>query len=192
MKQKNRYAWGTAFLLTGVIGLAFEIILLASKVGAGYLAHMSIIVNLLADIWLIVTAATILLGFGKEKKPHKILLAVTGSRAQGALTTYLLAVSAVFWILVIASVKAFVGEGVLSGWVGVANIINMVVIPTAFLLTWIFFPTDRRLGRKIINYFWMIPPYVYFLVIVIISLASNSYIYNFLDPRWAYEVTGGS
>ncbi|MDR2090492.1 MAG: hypothetical protein LBP62_02425 [Clostridiales bacterium] len=187
--MKQRKILAIAFIVLAVIGFAFEIALLAQETvdTLTYFGHIAVLVNILADVWLAVSGVCILAGYGKGKG----IMKAVGARVQGAVTTYLLAVSVIFWILFAAGSPAFVNNNYMDGFIGAGNIFNNAVMPILMLLVWIFFPVDKRPLGKYMPFAWILPVYAYFVILTIVGMASQNYVYGFLNPAWASELTDG-
>jgi TPR repeat protein len=168
-----------------LIGLAVQIILVASKDGVQYLAHISVLVNLAACVWLLFAGIGILSGSGKKRAFQTL----AGSRIQGALVTYLIAASLIFWIAFAGHIPPFSPEW-FKGEVAIAYIYNNAVLPLFMLAVWLFYPTDKKRMQKNDPFYWLVVPYLYFMVILIVALAAKTYVYEFIDPIWVEAQIG--
>ncbi|MDR2047615.1 MAG: hypothetical protein LBP79_06985 [Clostridiales bacterium] len=175
------------FSVVFAIGLAAEIILLATAAveEIGYFGHISVIVNLFADLWLIAAALRLILGYDKTKRISRFI----GGKTEGLITAYLLAVAIIFWILFIWGESEFIAAGYLSGWTGVFNVFNNAVMPVFMLLVWIFLPTEQKRLGKHLAFGWILPIYLYFSALIITGLITGKFLYGFLDPYWAAKYT---
>jgi TPR repeat protein len=178
------------FLLLATVGLAAEAVLLAtvSVDNMTWFGHIGVVVNILADVWLAVTAVCVLTGYGKGRGVMSIL----GSRIQGAITTYIVSVAAIFWALHIWGNGAFVSGQYMEGFVGIVNIFNNAFMPVVMFLIWLFLPVDRRpLGRHL-PFAWIFPVFAYFIIMIVVGMTTNKFIYGFLNPAWAATLVDGT
>ena len=178
--------FAVAAFIIGVIGIALEIaqiILYESHLSKewsypanawNYLAFFTVITNLLIDLWLITVAISI---FTKANRLYKFL---TKPEIQGALVLYIATVSIVYCVFLFW----FIGAYSLSLWW--ANIIDMwnhLILPVTMIVLWFIVLRDKKIQWSTLLY-WLVFPFVYFVLSEIRGLVWDWYPYPFLRPSW--------
>ena len=173
-------------LIVGTFGIACEvaqIILYESHLSTewsypasqwNYLAFFTVITNLMVDVWLILLGLSV---FCKWKKLFKFL---TYPHIQGALVVYIATVSIVYCALLFW----FIGPYSLQLWW--ANIIDMwnhLILPLTMIVLWFFIPREIPMKWGTLLY-WLIFPFVYFILSEIRGIVWDWYPYPFLRPSW--------
>jgi len=182
----NTKRFAIAALIIGITGIAFEItqiILYDSHLSTewcypatqwNYLAFFTVITNLLVDVWLIVLAIAI---FTKRDRLYKLL---TKPEIQGALVLYISTVGIIYCVFLFWFIGAYSSS---LWWANIIDMWNHLILPVFIIVLWFCVPHKKPMKWRTILY-WLIFPFIYFVLSEIRGIIFDWYPYPFFRPSW--------
>ncbi|MDR0462196.1 MAG: Pr6Pr family membrane protein [Christensenellaceae bacterium] len=178
--------FATVALVIGLVGIAFEItqvVLYDSHLSMewcypasawNYLAFFTVITNLLVDLWLITVGVCVLCKFSKV---YKFL---TAPAIQGAIVLYIATVSIIYCVFLFWFIGAY---SLTLWWANIIDMWNHLILPVTMIVLWFTVPHKEKLQWSTLLY-WLVFPFVYFVLSEIRGLIFDWYPYPFFRPSW--------
>jgi len=182
----NTKRFALVALIIGSVGIAFEVLQIVyyeshlsnewcyPATSWNYLAFFTVITNLLVDLWLI------LVGLSVFTKRHRLYKFLTMPEIQGALVLYIATVSIIYCVFLFWFVGAYSLD---LWWANIIDMWNHLLLPLAMVILWIWVPHKKQIRWSTLLY-WLVIPFVYFILSEIRGLFFDWYPYPFLRPSW--------